>query len=231
VNALSDRVVSILTGFATAVVIVNLAVLPFLTPQWVSFEQGRANAAAWTGFSTAEVDAATGGILSDLVFGPADFDGQVRGIAVLDERERGHMRDVKTVFAGLWLLGVASAVVLVATSRRGRRDASWRAVRRGAVGLAVGVVILGGVALVAFDALFEAFHQVLFPAGSYDFDPSTERLVQLFPFQFWQETAIVVGVLIVAICAGVAAFAGARVRWTAPAEASSGELAARVARS
>ncbi len=74
------------------------------------------------------------------------------------------------------------------------------------------IVALGAVALVAFDALFETFHEVLFPAGSYDFDPATERLVQFFPFQFWQDTAIVVGVAIVAACAVVAAAAGPRAR-------------------
>ena len=51
--------------------------------------------------------------------------------------------------------------------------------------------MLGVVALVAFDTLFEVFHEIFFPAGSYLFDPATERLVQLFPFEFWQETAIV----------------------------------------
>ena len=39
---------------------------------------------------------------------------------------------------------------------------------------------------------------MVFPAGSYDFDPATERLVQLFPFQFWDETAMVVGIVIIA---------------------------------
>jgi integral membrane protein (TIGR01906 family) len=76
--------------------------------------------------------------------------------------------------------------------------------------LTAGVVVLGGIALVAFDQLFEIFHEVFFPAGSYLFDPATDRLVQLFPFQFWQETAIVVGVVIIAIALGVAAFAGRR---------------------
>ncbi len=67
-------------------------------------------------------------------------------------------------------------------------------------------------AVVAFDALFELFHQVFFPAGSYTFDPATERLVQLFPFQFWEETAAVVGVVIVAVALGVAYLAGHRAR-------------------
>ncbi len=211
-NALGGRTVSLLTGLATAIVIVTLAVLPFLTPQWVAFEQDRSNATGWTGYSAAELNAATGSILADLVVGPPTFDVQVRGETVLDAREQGHMRDVRTVFLGLWALAALSVVVLLVASRRPDRAATWRAIRRGALGLAVGVVALGAVAFVAFDALFEAFHQVLFPAGSYDFDPATERLVQLFPFQFWQETAIVVGVVIVAGCAIVTSLAGPRVR-------------------
>lgn len=215
-----------LTSLATAIVIVNLAALPFFTPQWMAFEQGRSNAAGWTGFTTDEVNAATGAILSDLVFGPPSFDVQVRGQAVLDERERGHMRDVKTAFTVFWILGAASVVVLIAASRRADRASTWHAVRRGAIGLAVAVVALGVVALVAFDALFEAFHRVLFSAGSYDFDPATERLVQLLPFQFWQETAIIVGVVIVVACAIMAAIAGPRAQPAARTETASGELAA-----
>jgi integral membrane protein (TIGR01906 family) len=210
VNALAGRATSVLTGLATAIVIVALAVLPFLTPQWVAFEQDRSNATGWSGYSTSELRSATASILADLVFGPPNFDAQVGGQTVLDERERGHMRDVRTVFIGLWALAVASLVMLVAASRRADRVATWRSVRRGALGLAVAVVALGGVAVVAFDALFEAFHAALFPAGSYTFDPGTERLVQLFPFQFWQETAIVVGVLIILVCSIIAAFAGPR---------------------
>ena len=162
-NALGGRAMSLLTGIATAVVIVALAILPFLTPQWIGFEQDRSNATGWTGYSADELRAATGSILSDLVVGPPDFDVQVRGQAVLDEREQGHMRDVRTIFLGLWALAALSVVVLLAASRRSDRAATWRAVRRGALGLAIGVVALGAVAVVAFDALFETFHEILFP--------------------------------------------------------------------
>ena len=223
-NALSGQATSLLTGLATAMVTVTLAVLPFLTPGWVAFEQGRSNAAGWTGYTDAELSAATGSILSDLVFGPPGFDVQVRSQAVLDERERGHMRDVKTVFSGLWVLAAIAVAFLVAASRRRDRRATWLAVRRGAIGLAVAVVGLGALALVAFDALFETFHQVLFPAGSYDFDPATERLVQLFPFQFWQETAVAVGVVVLLCCALVATFAGARLRHAARTGTAVAEL-------
>jgi integral membrane protein (TIGR01906 family) len=59
--------------------------------------------------------------------------------------------------------------------------------------LAVGVVVAGVIANFFFDQAFELFHQLFFPSGSYTFDPRTDRLVQLFPFDFWSETTIVLG--------------------------------------
>jgi integral membrane protein (TIGR01906 family) len=200
----------ILIGVATAVLVITASVLPFLTPQWMAFEQGRANATAWTGYTTEELATATDAILSDLVFGPPDFDVAVNGEVVLAEREQGHMRDVRTVFTGLWLLAGASIVLLLVASLRMQRAVVWRGVRQGALTLAGAVVVIGVVALVAFDALFDLFHRIFFPGGSYTFDPATERLVQLFPFAFWQETALVVGVVIIALSLLVAAVAGRR---------------------
>jgi integral membrane protein (TIGR01906 family) len=211
VSSLGGRFASIAIGIATAIVIVAVAIVPFLTPAWVGFEQGRSQAQAWTGYSEADLQTATNAILADLVVGPPDFDVQVAEAPVLDDRERGHMRDVRSVFGGLAVAAVISAIVLVVAGiARRDRAATWRAVGRGAAVLAVAVVSLGIVALVAFDTLFAVFHEVLFPAGSYDFDPATERLVQLFPFQFWQETAMVVGVVIIAVALLVAFFAGRR---------------------
>ena len=206
---------SALIALATAVVIVSVAIIPFLTPQWVAFEQGRAEATAWTGFAADELRTATDAILSDLIVG-GDLDVEVAGIAVLNARERGHMGDVRTVFRGLWVLAILSIVVLLAASRWRDRSATWRAVRIGSIGLSVGVVVLGVVGLVAFDQLFEIFHQVFFSAGSYLFDPTTDRLVQLFPFRFWEESAIAVGVVILAICVVVALVAGRRAKTAEP---------------
>lgn len=194
---------------ATGLVIVTLAILPFLTAPWLAFEQGRTQVAAWTGFSEANVAAVTNAIVADLVVGPPDFDVTLAGEPILNERERGHMRDVRTVFLGLWALTAAGLVVLVLAARSDRR-ATWRAAGRGATVLAVGVVAAGAFALVAFDVLFETFHRLLFPGGSYTFDPTQERLVQLFPFQFWQETAIAVGAVIVVLALLVRAVAGGR---------------------
>ena len=103
---------AVLIGLATALAIVAVVLPLFLNPVWVAFEQGRAEAAAWTGFSEPDLRAATDAILADLVVGPPDFDVAVAGEPVLNERERGHMRDVRGVFAGFF------AVTLVAGSAR-----------------------------------------------------------------------------------------------------------------
>ncbi|MDF2734072.1 MAG: family rane protein [Chloroflexota bacterium] len=205
---------NVLIGLATALAIVAVTLPLFLNPVWVAFEQGRAGAADWTGFSDPDLRAATNAILADLIVGPPDFDVAVSGTPVLNERERGHMRDVRGVFVGFFAVAavLASLALFVAIRRRGaERTQSWVAVLGGALGL-ISVLILGGiVSFVAFDALFETFHQIFFAGGSYTFDPATERLVQLFPFQFWQETAIVVGAVCIVLAGVVVAIATVRV--------------------
>jgi integral membrane protein (TIGR01906 family) len=213
-----SRAADIWIALATALAIVALTIPLFLNPIWVGFEQGRAQATAWTGFSGADLRIATDSILSDLVFGPPDFDVDVGGSPVLEERERAHMRDVRAVFIGFFVVAAVLALVAIVIGvlrRGGDRLATWRAIRAGAIGLVATLLIAGTVAVVAFDALFEVFHRLLFSGGSYTFDPRTDRLVQLFPFQFWQETAIAVG--IVAIVAALIVATVARRRLTAAA--------------
>jgi integral membrane protein (TIGR01906 family) len=207
---------AVLTAVATALVVVAVAVVPFLSPPWVAFEQGRSEAAAWTGFSDADLRIATDAILADLVLGPPDFDVEVAGAPVLAEREQSHMRDVRGVFAAFAAFAIAAAIallVLYAGARRlGHQERWWSAVRAGSIGLVVGVVIAGVISILAFDAAFEIFHQLFFPRGSYLFDPTTDRLVQLFPFAFWSETTMVLGLVIIALAIALAVFAGPRRR-------------------
>jgi integral membrane protein (TIGR01906 family) len=192
---------SALTGISTAVVILAVAIVPFLNPVWVSFEQGRARADAWTGYSPAQLRQATDAILSDLVVGPPDFDVVVAGEPVLNTRERAHMTDVRGVFVGLAAAALASVVVVIVAHRLSQGSAAfWRAVRGGAALLAVGVLGAGVVGAFAFDAAFEVFHRLFFAGGSYTFDARTDRLVQLFPDQFWFETSLALGALMVLLC-------------------------------
>lgn len=206
---------TLVIGAATALVITALAILPFLNPVWVSFEQGRAEATAWTGYSEASLRTATDAILADLVLGPPAFDVTVDGMPVLSERERGHMRDVRDVFAAFYLVAIGGAAVLaIAFGLERTPDARARLWRRlGLVSrvIAVGTVALGLAGVMFFDTAFELFHELFFPPGSYLFDPRTDRLVQLFPETFWVETTIGVGLVIIALSMGLAWWSGKRV--------------------
>ena len=72
-------------------------------------------------------------------------------------------------------------------------------IRRAGLATALTTVLLGLLSLVAFDSLFTLFHQVFFPGGNWSFDPSTQRLVQLYPVRFWQIVAAAFGTLVVTI--------------------------------
>ncbi len=88
-----------------------------------------------------------------------------------------------------------------------RRRWFWRAVGTGASVLVVGVIVVGAAFALFFEQAFELFHELFFPPGTYMFDPRTDRLVQLFPDQFWSETsvAIAMAVLILAVVVAVGA--------------------------
>jgi integral membrane protein (TIGR01906 family) len=215
-------ILGLLAGLTTMITIVALALLVFLNPAWVGFEQDRTGAAALTGFSPATVHTVTNSILHDLAFGPPSFAVTVDGQGVLGIRERAHMVDVRNVFfafGGLALLAVLALVSIGAVAR----GAPWfrRSVRIGAVVLAVAMVVLGVIATVAFDAVFQTFHELFFPAGSFDFDASS-KLIQLFPDQFWFETSLLLGIVILAICGVVAALAGRAGRSEEPQPAARG---------
>ncbi len=211
----------VLVALSTILVIVGLALLVFLNPLWVGFAQGRAETAAWTGWTNDQVSSVTSAILYDLIVGPPDFAVAVDGRPVLDERERGHMRDVRRVFMGVGVAVLAAVLVVLAVGRRSRA-AGWfrRAVAAGAIILAGAVIVLGLFFGLAFDTAFDLFHRLFFGSGTYTFDPTTERLVQLFPERFWYETSIALGVVLLA-GAALAAWLALRRRDGRPAEGAS----------
>jgi integral membrane protein (TIGR01906 family) len=211
--AVARGVGSVIIGIAVALVIIAGSVAPFLNPVWVSFEQDRSQATTWTGYTPAQLRSATDAILSDLIVGPPTFEAVVDGKPVLNERERGHMADVRRVFSGFAILAIAALVIVIlgwSIARRRAPEMYWRGVRFGSGVLVLGVFVLGAIGLFAFDLAFEVFHRLFFAGGTYTFDPRTDRLVQLFPERFWLETSLAVGVAILVVCGVVWWLAGRR---------------------
>ena len=217
---------------ATPIAIVGLALLLFFNPLWVGFEQDRTDVAGITGYTPAEVHAATGAILADVYFGPPTFDVTVAGAPVLDPAERSHMADVRFVllrFLALVALALVALVALVAVA--GRSAWLWRATAAGAAVLAGAVVLVGAAFAIAFDQAFLAFHELFFPQGNFEFNPLTERLVQLFPEQFFSETIIALALVVLVLAGAVAGLSLRRARLlsTTRAAATTGSVAAGVA--
>lgn len=230
-DSIRGALAALLTGLAATLVIVALAILPFLSPAWVGFAQTRAQAEAWTGWTTEQLRSVTDEILADLVIGPPAFDVTLDGQPVLKESERGHMRDVRGVFFGFFAVAAAAAILLAVLYLGARgavaRRRFWRRLARTGIVIVAVTVVGGALGVVLFDAAFTLFHQVFFPGGNWMFDPRTDRLVQLFPQSFWVESTVAVGVAIIGLAVLLWAVASWRVRALASRAGIAASLEAR----
>jgi integral membrane protein (TIGR01906 family) len=189
----------------TILVIIMLAVLPLLTPWFIHAALDASAAATRLGVESAQAYALSDRSVEDLVLASGDFafagpDGQ----PFYDDSERSHLRDARVV---LWLLLIVGGLCLIGIgaiygrASSGARQVAWRSVSRAGLTTAITIVVLGVVSLVAFGTVFALFHQIFFPAGNYSFDPATQRLVQLYPFRFWQIAAGALAVLVFLLAA------------------------------
>ncbi len=208
-----SSVASAVTAISTALLILGLAVVLMLTPVYIHAALDDAGSAALLGVTPEQAHDLSDRTVRELVFGPAAFVFPMEqgGPSFYDAAEAGHLRDARAVLYGFLAAVVAALVVLAAgVVRSGRVAPFWRAVSRGALGLAAAFAIVGALFLVAFDAAFTLFHEVFFPGGNWSFDPRTEHMVQLYPIPFWERTTTVLGAL--AIVLGLAVWWLARHR-------------------
>jgi integral membrane protein TIGR01906 len=202
---------SVAVGLATILTLVGIAVGLFFNPIWVAFEQDRTHADLWTGYPSQTVHAVTDAVLREVYLGPGTFTQSVDGAPVFNDRERAHMANVHGIVVAFFGLVLAAAAVLVAGGIRSRGAAwFWRAVARGAAILAAGAVVVGIAFALVFDQAFTLFHDLFFASGTWSFDPATDRLVQLFPYDFWTETSVAIAVVGLLLTVATWAFARRR---------------------
>jgi integral membrane protein (TIGR01906 family) len=137
--------------------------------------------------------------------------GQSRQL--FNEREIAHMQDVQALVQFFFRMQiVAAAVVLLRLALLLVFDRSGVPVGREmllSVGLMlVAIAVVGALALVNFDAFWTLFHQIAFRNGDWQFDPSRDYLIMLFPEPFWFSGTIRF-VSLVAVQTGAVALIGA----------------------
>ncbi len=115
-----------------------------------------------------------------------------------NEREIGHMVDVKHVTDGIKQVGAAAAAIVFlglalllwqpATRREG-----YRAILNGGIATTTILFALALFILVAWSVFFTQFHELLFPPGTWTFYFS-DSLIRLFPEKFWFDLGVILSV-------------------------------------
>jgi integral membrane protein (TIGR01906 family) len=176
------------------------------SPQFYEREFDRQDATLRTGLPEADVLRA-GAAIRDYfnnndktLYVPLSVEG--RETSFFNPRETAHMRDVKALVRGTYRveeIAVLYALTYVVAVFIWAREDSLRSlagqvVTAALVTLAV-VLVAGAVALTGFDAAFERFHLLFFDNDLWRLNPATDRLIQMFPPEFWQESTIILGVM------------------------------------
>jgi integral membrane protein (TIGR01906 family) len=120
------------------------------------------------------------------------------GTPLHNERELGHMEDVKELgktMLNVWMLLLALMVGLaVAAPRLGFWEAVRRGLNRGGQ-LAVGLIVVALIFIaLCFNWLFTAFHAIFFEGDTWLFQFS-DSLIRMFPLRFFQDVFIIIGAL------------------------------------
>jgi integral membrane protein (TIGR01906 family) len=135
-------------------------------------------------------------------------------VSLFNPAETSHLRDVKVRFNWMnraqelsILYGLAYIAVVVLWAREVSLRRLAVQVSAGCLVLMAGVVVAAAMGLSGFDQAWVNFHEVLF-TGNWRFNTQTDRLIQMFPPDFWESIVFFIGLLIVAEAALILIAAG-----------------------
>ncbi len=110
------------------------------------------------------------------------------GSAAFGPVEIRHMDDVRGLVRAcfvLWSLALVSgAAAMLRLRRTGRGETVGRGLRLGSTITIAAMAAVGLAMLVAFDAVFDGFHEIFFEPGTWQFGDD-ETLRRLYPDAFW----------------------------------------------
>ena len=134
---------------------------------------------------------------------------------LFNEREIIHMKDVKRLIWGVYLLGALSLGYILSSISAGfrihgrsyaylmARNLLWGS------GITLGtVLVVGLIASIGFDGLFTLFHEISFSNDFWKLNPGTDYLVMLFPAGFWFDATMFVGIVSVIGAIAIGSTAG-----------------------
>ena len=207
-----------IVALPVAVVTTNIRLLAN-APVVYSYAFDRYGAEDATGLSRADLDSTANALRQyfnndEKTFYHTVTEGGLPG-PVFNARETRHMQDVKQLFVWVNRLQEFSVVFVLAYVVAffvWARDSNVRQLAaQSLIGLGLGTLVVGGVAVVAafgFDAAFTRFHELFFSNNLWQLDPSRDHLIQMFPQGFWRDITIALGAMCAIEAALIGAFAG-----------------------
>jgi len=150
---------------ATALVVIVVAVLVLTTPLWM--HEALRQSGATQAFATPEqAFSFSDPTVNQLLFGGDFYIDLGDGYTFYTADEAAHLRDARAVLYLFVALALAALVLIVAALVHRPTDARrWRAVARGAAGLAVGTVVVGIVGFLVFVIKPTAIYDTTGPAA------------------------------------------------------------------
>jgi integral membrane protein (TIGR01906 family) len=186
-----------LFALAAAALTIAATTAIFLTPPVVHLLLGVSDAPATLGVEPAVAEGLSDALVGDLLTDGA-FDAPLGDVPLLSAGERAHLVDVGGLLRTVLGAGVGG-LLLLGFARLRRRTWLRAAARDGALLIAGGALAAAAAFALAFDATFSFFHGLFFAAGTWTFNPATDRLVQLYPERFWILAALLFCVTLAAI--------------------------------
>lgn len=177
-----------LLALAAAAVAIGATTAIFLTPPVVHLLLSVSDAHTVLGVEPRVAQTLSDALVGDLLTDGA-FDVPLGDAPLLSAGERSHLVDVGNLLRLVLVAGLGGLILL--TLARARRRTWLRVAIRDGTALIVGGALLAAAAFtLAFDATFAFFHGLFFAAGTWTFNPATDRLIQLYPQEFWTLAAL-----------------------------------------
>lgn len=148
-----------------------------------------------------------------------------------NEREIGHMIDVKNVADGMKRVATAAGAVVAAGLAvllipRATRAYGWRTVFLAGLATVIALAAIALAILIAWPIFFVQFHELLFPPETWTF-AYTDSLIRLFPEQFWFDVGVIASVGTLVLGGLVTLFGWAMTRRASQAREAAVEATAR----
>ena len=124
---------------------------------------------------------------------------------LFSEKEILHMRDVKGLFKLVDRAQEISGVIIVTyiafgilSLRKGFISRMTRTLWKSSIISLLGFILIGVTLIVAFPVIFITFHELSFSNDFWLLDPTTDKLVQLFPAGFWSDATMLLAITSIA---------------------------------